>query len=126
MRKADVTVAKNYLKADELDELNRIVSMFLDFAELRAMQRKNLLMANWRTYVDSFMNFNERPVLQGNGRVSHEAMAAIAHERYEQFDGARREAEALNADRAELQALEQAERQLSERSKARKGGKHAA
>jgi hypothetical protein len=125
VRKADVTVAKNYLDAEELDHLNRIVSMFLDFAELRAMQRKDLRMADWRTYVDSFMTFNERPVLQGSGRMSHQAMTTIAHERYEQFDAARRQAEALEADRAELRELEQVEKKISRRTKGT-GGKDVA
>lgn len=124
VRKVDATVAKNYLKADELDQLNRIVSMFLDFAELRAMQRKNLRMADWRTYVDSFMNFNERPVLQGSGRMSHEAMMAIAHERYEQFDATRRSAEAQEADRLDLRELEQMHEQVSQQRKGE--GKNAA
>ncbi|AJP55822.1 hydroxyacid dehydrogenase [Pandoraea vervacti] len=126
VRKADVTVAKNYLNADELDQLNRIVSMFLDFAELRAMQRKGLRMADWRAYVDSFMAFNEQAVLQGPGRMSHQAMSNIVHERYEQFDAARRKAEALEADRAELQELEQVEKQLSSRRKSGKGRKDVA
>lgn len=126
VRKADATVAKNYLQADELDQLNRIVSMFLDFAELRAMQRKNLRMADWRTYVDSFMNFNERPLLQGSGRMSHEAMTAIAHERYERFDATRRSAEAQEADRLELRELEQLEEQISRRKKLGEEGKDAA
>ncbi len=60
-----MTVAKNYLTADELDQLNRIVGMTLDFAELRAKQRQNLRMADWRSYVDKFLTFNEQPILQG-------------------------------------------------------------
>jgi len=126
VRKGDVTVAKNYLNAEELDQLNRIVSMFLDFAELRAMQRKDLRMADWRAYVDSFMAFNEQAVLRGPGRMSHQAMTTIAHERYEQFDAARRQAEALEADRAEMQELEQVEKRLTRRSKSDKGGKDVA
>lgn len=123
VRKADVTVAKNYLNTDELDQLNRIVSMFLDFAEMRAMQRKDLRMADWRAYVNSFMVFNEQPVLQGNGRMSHQAMTTIVHERYEQFDAERRKAEALEADRAEMRELEQVEKRISSRRKNGKEGK---
>jgi len=122
VRKADVTVAKNYLNADELDQLNRIVTMFLDFAELRAMQRKNLRMADWRAYVDSFMTFNEQPVLQGAGRMSHQAMTTIAHERYEQFDATRRKTEALAADRVDLHELEQVEKQLNSSRQSKRGG----
>jgi hypothetical protein len=121
VRKGDVTVAKNYLFAEELVQLNRIVSMFLDFAELRAVQRKNLRMTDWRAYVDNFMAFNEQAVLQGPGRMSHQAMTTIAHERYEQFDAARRRAEALEADRTEMQALERVEKYLSSRRKSKDG-----
>lgn len=126
VRKGDVTVAKNYLNAKELDHLNRIVSMFLDFAELRAQQRQDLRMADWRKYVDSFMTFNEQPMLQGPGRVSREAMTTIAHERYEQFDAERRRAEALEADGVELRELEQVEKQISSRLKTGKGGSNVA
>lgn len=126
VRKADVTVAKNYLNAGELEQLNRIVSMFLDFAELRAMQRKDLRMADWRAYVDSFMTFNEQAVLQGLGNTSHQDMTTIAHERYEQFDAARRQTEALEADHAELQELERVEKQISTRRKSGKGEADAA
>ncbi len=118
VRKMDVIVAKNYLNAEELDQLNRIVGMFLDFAELRAMQRKGLAMADWRGYVDSFMTFNEQPVLQGAGKMSHQAMMAIVHERYEVFDAKRRQVE---ADDADLSELEQVEKQVSLRKKNSKG-----
>nr|WP_260627379.1 virulence RhuM family protein [Pseudomonas protegens] len=74
VRKADVVVAKNYLNAEELDQLNRLVGMFLDFAELRAEQRKHLLLADWRQYIDSFMAFNEQPLLRTAGSISHEQM----------------------------------------------------
>ncbi len=126
VRKADVTVAKNYLNAEELDRLNRIVSMFLEFAEMRAMQRKDLRMADWRAYVGSFMTFNEQAVLQGPGRRSHQAMTTIVHERYEHFDAARRQAEALDADRAELDELAQVEKNISSRRKNNKGRKDVA
>lgn len=115
VRKGDVTVAKNYLNADELNQLNRIVTMFLEFAELRAMRRQNLRMGDWRGYVDSFIEFNEVPLLAGAGRTSHAAMTAIAHERYETFDAARRKAEALEADRKDLLELERVEKDLGKR-----------
>lgn len=126
VRKADVTVAKNYLNAEELDHLNHIVSLFLDFAELRAQKRQDLRMDDWRAYVDSFMEFNEQPLLKGFGRMSHQAMTTIVHERYEQFDAARRKAEALEADREDLRALEQIEKELVSRSVKKKGGKDVA
>lgn len=64
VRKADVTVAKNYLHADEIEELNRIVVMFLDFAEDQAKRRKQVFLADWQTKLDDFLRFNERRVLR--------------------------------------------------------------
>ena len=113
VRKADVVVAKNYLNAEELDQLNRLVSMFLDFAELRAEQRKHLLLADWRQYMDNFMAFNEQPLLRTAGNISHDQMKQVAHERYERFDQQRRNAEASAADAHELEALEDLEKRLS-------------
>jgi hypothetical protein len=110
IRKTDVVVAKNYLDVGEVDHLNRIVSAFLEFAELRTKQRKELRMADWRKYVDSFLQFNEHSVLQGPGRVSHEEMVRLAHQRYEIFDAQRKRAEALQADADDLKLLEQIDR----------------
>lgn len=119
VRKADVVVAKNYLNGEELESLNRLVSMFLDFAELRAEQRKQIKLADWRTYIDSFMAFNEQPLLRSAGTVSHEQMKQLAHERYETFDQQRRCTEAQDADVQELKALEQLEKRLSTSKKSR-------
>lgn len=119
VRKADVVVAKNYLDAEELEQLNRLVGMFLDFAELRAEQRKHLQLADWRQYIDSFMAFNEQPLLRTAGNVSHEQMKQVAHERYEQFDQHRRSAEALAADAQELAALERLEKRLNAKKKSK-------
>ena len=120
VRKTDVIVAKNYLNADEIDHLNRMVTAFLEFAELRTRQRKQLVMADWRQYVDSFIQFNESPLLKGVGRMSHDAMLKIVHGRYEEFDEQRRKAEASEADSADMKELEQAEKQLT-----KKGGRDA-
>lgn len=119
VRKADVVVAKNYLNAEELDQLNRLVGMFLDFAELRAEQRKHLMLADWRQYIDSFMAFNEQPLLRTAGSISHEQMKQVAHERYETFDQHRRSAEALAADGQELAELERLEKRLSAKKKSK-------
>lgn len=119
VRKADVIVAKNYLSADEIAHLNRIVALFLDFAELRAERRKDLHMSDWRTYVDSFIELNESALLKGSGRMSHDTMVKIVHERYEAFDAQRRNADAREADANDLKELEQAERQLTKNKGAR-------
>jgi hypothetical protein len=117
VRKADVVVAKNYLNGEELDQLNRLVSMFLDFAELRAKQRQHIKLEDWRRYIDSFMAFNEQPLLRSAGSVSHEQMKNVAHERYEAFDQKRRTAEARDIDTQELAELERLEKRLSSHKK---------
>lgn len=109
VRKEDVIVAKNYLDATEIDHLNRIVSLFLDFAELRTQQRQQTRMADWRGYVDNFIQFNERPLLQNSGRVSHDDMVKIAYERYGKFDSLRQHNELETADADDIKALEEIE-----------------
>jgi hypothetical protein len=109
VRKTDVIVAKNYLDAEEIDHLNRIVGLFLDFGELRARQRKTLRMDDWRGFVDSFLEFNESAVLKGAGSISRERMVQIAHQRYEEFDSQRRAEEARIADEEDIEALKQIE-----------------
>ncbi len=111
VRKADVTVAKNYLNADEITQLNRLTTMFLDFAELRASRRQQTTMAEWVTQTDRFLAFNERAVLTNAGQVSHDQMEAITHQRFDQFEARRRSDEAQAAEQeaaSDIAALEQA------------------
>ncbi|MBL7133655.1 MAG: virulence RhuM family protein [Phycisphaerae bacterium] len=83
IRKADVTVAKNYLNEQEISELNRIVSMYLDYAEDQAGRHHPMHMAEWVKKLDAFLRFNERNILTHAGKISHE----LAHEHaQEQFD----------------------------------------
>jgi hypothetical protein len=110
VRKTDVIVAKNYLTAEEVEELNRIAAMFLDYAEDRAKKRQDIHMADWRQYVDNFIAFNERPLLKGAGTISHERMQQVVHERYAEFDAKRRQAEALMADAEDFRELENVEK----------------
>jgi hypothetical protein len=70
VRKTDVTVAKNYLSRDEIGELNRIVTMWLDFAEDQASRRKQVFLQDWETKLNEFLRFNERAVLHDKGNVS--------------------------------------------------------
>jgi hypothetical protein len=104
VRKGDVTVAKNYLAEEEIDQLNRIVVMFLDFAEDQAKRRKQIFLQDWRTRLDDFLRFNERAVLPGAGKVSREQADALAEQAYDEFAARRREQ--LEAA-AEADALEQ-------------------
>jgi len=112
VRKQDVIVAKNYLSADELDTLNRLVVIFLEQAELRVKQKKDLTMDYWRANVDRMLESNDQPVLQGAGSISHVDMKLIASARYETFDQNRRNAEVLAADAEDLREIEQLEEQL--------------
>ena len=72
VRKEDVRVAKNYLSHDELDTLNRIVSMYLDFAELQAKNRRPMHMKDWISKLDDFLRISERDILTHAGKISHE------------------------------------------------------
>lgn len=115
VRKGDVTISKNYLSADEVDTLNRLVTGFLEFAELRAKNRQVTTMNDWVAQTDRFVAFNERAVLQDAGSVSHTRMEQVAHERYDEFDRHRRKAEAEAAERealAELKRIEDEARRL--------------
>ena len=105
VRKQDVIVAKNYLTQDEIDTLNRLVVIFLEQAELRAKQQKDLTLEFWRDSVDRMLAYNDQPVLVGPGSVSHDDMKRIAHERYDAFDHTRRTAEALAADADDLKQI---------------------
>jgi hypothetical protein len=92
VRKSDVTV--NYLTSDELDALNRLTTMFLDFAEDRARRRQQTLMADWSSQTDRFLEFNDRDVLSHAGSVSTSEVERVLTERYERYDGQRRAVEA--------------------------------
>src|SRR5690554_4553680 len=78
VRKQDVIIAKNYLTADEIDTLNRLVVIFLEQAELRIKQQKELTLDFWRNNIDRMLAFNDQPILAGAGSVSRENMERIA------------------------------------------------
>lgn len=105
VRRTDVVIARNYLNEKELGELNRIVVMYLDYAEDRAKRRRPLYMHDWREKLDAFLRFNEREVLKHPGKVSMEVAQALAVEQFEKYDHARlaREAAADDLDRVARQ-----------------------
>src|SRR5690606_35701818 len=123
VRKGDVGTAKNYLKAEEVEELNRIVVMCLDYAEDQARRRRPVTMAEWADKLDAFLSFNERDVLTHAGRLRMDVAQKLAVERFEVFDASRRAAEALAADEADIAQLEEMEKAAKERKK--KGGEDA-
>ena len=106
--KSDVTVAKNYLNATEIDELNRIVVMFLDFAEDQARRRKQIFLADWQTRLDEFLRFNDRSVLGNSGAVTREHADTRAVEEYERFAARRREHIEAAAEADAMKELEAA------------------
>lgn len=117
VRKPDVAIAKNYLQADEIKDLNEIVTMYLDYAERQARQRKTVTMEQWAEKLDAFLSFNEHELLTHAGKVKAEVAKAIAEQRYEEFDQKRKGKEALAADNDDLQALEELEKRLLEQKK---------
>ncbi len=105
VRKGDITTAKNYLNADEVDSLNRLTVIFLETAELRVKERKDLTLPYWRDNVDKLLTFNDKPVLSSAGRISHAQMEKQVTVQYEQFDERRKAEQALAADAQELEEL---------------------
>ena len=83
--KSDVSIAKNYLNEMEVSKLNRLVTMFIDFAELRALNRQVMKMSDWLVQVEKFLNFTDQQILRNAGNISHEMALAKAHEEYEKF-----------------------------------------
>lgn len=84
-RRADVAVAKNYLSAEELDTINRLVTIYLDFAELQARDRKPMYMADWLRKLDQFLQISEREILTHAGSISADAAKEKAEAEYDQF-----------------------------------------
>jgi len=85
VRKGDVTVAKNYLDETEIQQLNRIITMYLDYAEMQAQRKQPVYMKEWREKLDAFLEFNEREILKDSGKVSMEIAQHLAIKEYEQF-----------------------------------------
>lgn len=106
VRKGDVTTAKNYLNEAEIDGLNRIVVMWLDFAEDQARRRKQVFLRDWETKLDEFLAFNDRDVLPNAGRISHKSAKAHAEAEYDAYATERRRLLEAEGERARLDALE--------------------
>ena len=83
--KSDVSVAKNYLTLPELDELNRIVTLYLEYAELQARRHIPMTMEDWATRLNAFLQFNEREILDNPGKVSAEVAKSFAESEYEKY-----------------------------------------
>lgn len=97
VRKADVTVAKNYLQKEELEALNLIVSAYLDFAELQARGHRPMHMRDWITKLDDFIRLSDREILTHAGRISHALAEEHAHAQFAVYEEQRRQFEATQA-----------------------------
>ena len=106
VRKGDVGTSKNYLSAEEVDELNRIVTMYLDFAEDQARRRAPVTMGMWAEKLDAFLKFNDRDVLTHAGKLRMDVAQQLAADRFAVFDTARKQADAVQADTDDLAAIE--------------------
>lgn len=85
IKKQDVTIAKNYLTEGELDQLNRIVNQYLEFAELQAMNRKTMHMSDWKSKLIGFLTLNDREILEHTGKVSHAEAERHAIAEFEKY-----------------------------------------
>ena len=117
VRARDIYTAKNYLTSDEIDILNRIVTLFLESAELRAKLSKTLTLAYWKDTADHLLIEHGVPLLRGHGRHSHKDMKKHISEVYKDFDSRRKKNEALQADRDDMIALEETAKAVKERKK---------
>tara|TARA_R110000822_G_scaffold44229_1_gene118865 strand:+ start:107 stop:1105 length:999 start_codon:yes stop_codon:yes gene_type:complete len=106
VRKQDIIIAKNYLTKDEIDTLNRLTVIFLETAELRVKERKDITLAFWKNNVDRVLEFNDKDVLLHAGSISHKQMEEKVKSIYEEFNERRKQAEAKEADLEDLKILE--------------------
>ncbi len=83
--KSDIGTAKNYMQEKEIKELERIVTMYLDFAELQAERQVPMKMADWVTRLDAFLQFNEYNILKDAGKISHDVAMKLAEKEFEKF-----------------------------------------
>lgn len=106
VRKKDIIIAKNYLSKDEIDSLNRLVTIFLESAELRVKMRKDLTLDYWHQAVNKLLSDHDIPILHDRGRHSHREMLKLMDTAYDVFDERRKEEEAKQADEDDLAELE--------------------
>jgi hypothetical protein len=117
VRKQDIYIAKNYLTHDEIDTLNRLVVIFLESAELRAKNRLDITIEFWRENVDRILDFQDKKILTNAGSISKVQMEKQVSETYSQFDQSRKEYEALQADKDDLEELKKLEQEIKKKKK---------
>jgi hypothetical protein len=112
VRKTDVTIAKNYLNEEEIDGLNRIVVMWLDYAEDQAKRRKQVFMKDWEKKLDDFLKFNDRMVLPDAGKISKQEADDFAKNEYGHFAQRRREYKEAIGQEESIKQLEETAKKL--------------
>jgi virulence protein len=115
VRKQDIYIAKNYLSNNEIDSLNRLVSIFLESAELRVKLRKTLTLDYWRETANKILIDHEVPLLRSRGQYSNADMKEIVSKEYDAFEKRRKRYEATLADKQDLQELETDVKSLQEK-----------
>jgi hypothetical protein len=122
VRKTDVTIAKNYLKEDEIDGLNRIVVMWLDYAEDQAKRRKQVFMKDWERKLDEFLAFNDRRVLPNAGSVSKKDADDFARDEFDKFAERRWKYKETVGQEESIKQLEETVKHLDQAQKKPGGG----
>lgn len=109
IKKQDTIVAKNYLNEDELNQLNRIINQYLEFAELQALQRKPMYMKDWITKLHGFLTLNDREILEHAGKISHGQAEEFAFKEFEKYQ--------KQLDTLETDELDKAIKKISDKKK---------
>lgn len=117
VRKQDIYIAKNYLTEDEIDHLNRFVTVFLETAELRAKNRQDITMNFWKENIDKIILLNDKAVLKTKGKISHPQMEQTVDAIFETFDTKRKIADAQLADKQDLEELKAIENNIKKAKK---------
>ncbi len=115
VRKQDISIAKNYLTEDEIDTLNRLVTIFLETAELRVKDRLDITMNFWQENVDKVLRFNDKAVLSDTGHISNATMKQGVAKTYLDFDQRRKKFDAKQADLNDLEAIKAIEQAIKNR-----------
>ena len=125
--KTDIAISKNYLNEDEIDLLNRLTTMFLDFAEMRAKEQQTITMNEWNVQADEFLTFNCKRVLKNSGTISHKRMEKIVGNRFNIFEENRKSAETRSAEieyEQDMKQLENEAKKLISKRKSKKNEKN--
>lgn len=117
VRKQDIFIAKNYLNEDEIDTLNLLVVIFLESAELRAKNRIDITMKFWYENVARILEFQDKNILRNAGTISNKQMEAKVREIYAHYDKRRKERDALEADKEDMEELKQLEEKIKKHDK---------